>query len=57
MTHQHPTTFDTLAMSPELKQSIIADLDRFVKQRDYYRRIGKALKPAAVGDEQDARRT
>jgi chaperone BCS1 len=42
--HHHPATFDTLAMNPELKQSILADLDRFLKRRDYYRRIGKAWK-------------
>ncbi|OEL16058.1 AAA-ATPase [Dichanthelium oligosanthes] len=42
--HQHRATFDTVAMDPALKQSIIADLDRFVKRREYYRRIGKAWK-------------
>jgi len=42
--HHHPATFDTLAMDPALKDSVIADLDRFLKRRDYYRRIGKAWK-------------
>ncbi|CAO1941836.1 unnamed protein product [Urochloa humidicola] len=42
--HHHPATFDTVAMDPELKQSVVADLDRFLKRRDYYRRIGKAWK-------------
>uniref|UniRef100_A0A0A9DFP8 AAA+ ATPase domain-containing protein n=1 Tax=Arundo donax TaxID=35708 RepID=A0A0A9DFP8_ARUDO len=42
--HHHPATFDTLAMDPALKQSIIADLDRFLKRKDYYRRVGKAWK-------------
>ncbi|XP_062190280.1 AAA-ATPase At3g50940-like [Phragmites australis] len=42
--HQHPATFDTLAMDPELKQSVLADLDRFLERKDYYRRIGKAWK-------------
>jgi chaperone BCS1 len=42
--HQHPATFDTVAMDPGLKQTIIADLERFLKRRDYYRRIGKAWK-------------
>ncbi|XP_062188835.1 AAA-ATPase At3g50940-like [Phragmites australis] len=42
--YQHPATFDTLAMDPELKQSVLADLDRFLKRKDYYRRIGKAWK-------------
>nr|CAB3458118.1 unnamed protein product [Digitaria exilis] len=42
--HHHPATFDTLAMDPELKESIIADLNRFLKRKSYYRRIGKAWK-------------
>ncbi|KAJ4749999.1 P-loop containing nucleoside triphosphate hydrolases superfamily protein [Rhynchospora pubera] len=40
----HPSTFDTLAMDSELKQSLMDDLERFVKRRDYYKRIGKAWK-------------
>ena len=31
-------------MDPALKESVIADLDRFLRRRDYYRRIGKAWK-------------
>ncbi|KAL6840615.1 hypothetical protein ACP4OV_029479 [Aristida adscensionis] len=42
--HHHPATFETLAMDPEIKQSIIADLDRFLGRREYYKRIGKAWK-------------
>ena len=30
---QHPSTFETLAMDPELKKSIIEDLDRFLKRK------------------------
>ncbi|KAK1698382.1 hypothetical protein QYE76_015079 [Lolium multiflorum] len=41
---QHPSTFSTLAMDQKQKQSIIDDLDRFIKRKDYYRRIGKAWK-------------
>jgi chaperone BCS1 len=41
---QHPSTFETLAMDQKQKQSIIDDLDRFTKRKDYYRRIGKAWK-------------
>ncbi|KAM0905663.1 hypothetical protein ACQ4PT_017255 [Festuca glaucescens] len=41
---QHPSTFETLAMDQKQKQSIIDDLDRFIKRKDYYRRIGKAWK-------------
>ncbi|KAL6656637.1 hypothetical protein ACP70R_004417 [Stipagrostis hirtigluma subsp. patula] len=44
ISHHHPATFDTLAMDPELKKAVVADLDRFLKRRDYYRRIGKAWK-------------
>jgi chaperone BCS1 len=40
----HPSTFDTLAMDLKLKQSIIDDLNRFIKRKDYYKRIGKAWK-------------
>jgi chaperone BCS1 len=36
--------FETLAMDHKQKQSIIDDLDRFIKRKDYYRRIGKAWK-------------
>ncbi|XP_051215654.1 AAA-ATPase At3g50940-like [Lolium perenne] len=44
LNHHHPATFDTLAMDPTLKQSIVADLDLFANRRDHYRRIGKAWK-------------
>ncbi|KAL7241224.1 hypothetical protein ACSBR2_006780 [Camellia fascicularis] len=40
----HPSTFDTLAMDPTLKKDVMDDLDRFVKRKDFYRRIGKAWK-------------
>ncbi|KAL0349540.1 UNVERIFIED_CONTAM: AAA-ATPase [Sesamum radiatum] len=40
----HPVTFDKLAMDPNLKQAIIDDLDRFVRRKDYYRKLGKAWK-------------
>lgn len=40
----HPSTFDTLAMDPELKQELMDDLERFVKRREFYRRVGKAWK-------------
>ncbi|KMT06982.1 hypothetical protein BVRB_6g153160 [Beta vulgaris subsp. vulgaris] len=41
---QHPSTFDTLAMDPEVKRALIDDLDRFVRRRDFYRRVGKIWK-------------
>ncbi|GLT39232.1 hypothetical protein SLA2020_134370 [Shorea laevis] len=41
---QHPASFDTIALDPDQKQSIIDDLDRFLARRDYYKRIGKTWK-------------
>ncbi|XP_002313783.2 AAA-ATPase At3g50940 isoform X2 [Populus trichocarpa] len=40
----HPATFDTLAMDMEGKRVIMEDLERFVKRREFYRRVGKAWK-------------
>ncbi|CAI9780548.1 unnamed protein product [Fraxinus pennsylvanica] len=40
----HPATFEKLAMDTEQKEMIMKDLDRFVKRREYYRKIGKAWK-------------
>uniref|UniRef100_A0ACD5V0X5 Uncharacterized protein n=1 Tax=Avena sativa TaxID=4498 RepID=A0ACD5V0X5_AVESA len=44
ISHHHPATFGTLAMDPPTKQAVIADIDRFLKRKEYYRRIGKAWK-------------
>ncbi|KAH7519996.1 hypothetical protein FEM48_Zijuj08G0096800 [Ziziphus jujuba var. spinosa] len=41
---EHPATFETLAMEPELKKEIIEDLDRFVRRREFYKKVGKAWK-------------
>ncbi|KDO47910.1 hypothetical protein CISIN_1g040638mg [Citrus sinensis] len=40
----HPSTFDTLAMVTDMKKMIMDDLERFLKRKDYYRRVGKAWK-------------
>lgn len=40
----HPATFDTLAMDEEAQKMIMEDLERFVKRKEYYRRVGKAWK-------------
>ncbi|KAI6671433.1 hypothetical protein NL676_006318 [Syzygium grande] len=40
----HPATFNTLAMDLELKKKILDDLDRFVRRKEYYTRVGKAWK-------------
>ncbi|XP_044508673.1 AAA-ATPase At3g50940-like [Mangifera indica] len=40
----HPATFDTLAMDSNLKEKIMEDLERFVKRKEFYKRVGKAWK-------------
>ncbi|KAL3629119.1 hypothetical protein CASFOL_026341 [Castilleja foliolosa] len=40
----HPVTFDKLAMDPSLKLSVIEDLDRFLRRKEYYKKVGKAWK-------------
>ncbi|KAG0515933.1 hypothetical protein BDA96_10G319700 [Sorghum bicolor] len=40
----HPSTFDTLAMDPALRDGIRADLLRFVRRREHYTRAGRAWK-------------
>ncbi|GMH14882.1 hypothetical protein Nepgr_016723 [Nepenthes gracilis] len=40
----HPSTFETLAMDPGLKKAIMDDLDRFVRRREFYKRVGRAWK-------------
>ncbi|XP_038707008.1 AAA-ATPase At5g17760-like isoform X2 [Tripterygium wilfordii] len=41
---EHPSTFDTLAMEPDLKNAVIEDLNRFVKRKKFYKRVGRAWK-------------
>lgn len=40
----HPATFDTLAMDSEVKTTVMEDLERFVRRKEYYRKVGKAWK-------------
>ncbi|KAJ1295442.1 hypothetical protein BS78_01G224400 [Paspalum vaginatum] len=40
----HPSTFDTLAVDPALRDAIRADLLRFVRRREHYARAGRAWK-------------
>lgn len=40
----HPSTFEKLAMDSETKDFILRDLQRFVKRKDFYRKVGKAWK-------------
>ncbi|KAI5319647.1 PREDICTED: AAA-ATPase [Prunus dulcis] len=41
---EHPATFETIAMEPDQKTKIIKDLDRFVRRREFYKKVGKAWK-------------
>lgn len=43
-TFKHPSTFETLAMDPELKAAVKADLDNFRQSEGYFRRVGRAWK-------------
>ncbi|OMO60449.1 hypothetical protein CCACVL1_24140 [Corchorus capsularis] len=40
----HPATFDKLAMDLVMKKELIDDLDRFVRRKNFYRKVGKAWK-------------
>lgn len=40
----HPATFETLAMEAATKEFILEDLNRFVRRREYYKKVGKAWK-------------
>ncbi|KAK9748437.1 hypothetical protein RND81_02G057200 [Saponaria officinalis] len=40
----HPSTFDSLALDPEIKSTIIHDLDLFLERKDFYRKVGRAWK-------------
>lgn len=42
--YQHPSTFETLAMEPSLKDSIMADLTAFTTDKAFYERTGRAWK-------------
>ncbi|KAK4564292.1 hypothetical protein RGQ29_006385 [Quercus rubra] len=41
---EHPATFEKLAMEPELKKMVKDDLDRFVRRKELYKKVGKAWK-------------
>ncbi|RDX61752.1 AAA-ATPase, partial [Mucuna pruriens] len=40
----HTATFDTLALSPELKKEIVDDLERFLRRKELYKKMGKPWK-------------
>ncbi|XP_062144141.1 AAA-ATPase At5g17760-like isoform X2 [Alnus glutinosa] len=41
---EHPATFETLALEPELRNAVIEDLNRFLKRKEFYKRVGRAWK-------------
>ncbi|KAJ0981645.1 hypothetical protein J5N97_009900 [Dioscorea zingiberensis] len=41
---EHPATFESIAMDPEMKREIIQDLMKFSKSKEYYAKIGKPWK-------------
>ena len=41
---EHPATFEKLAMDPELKSILKEDLGRFVKRKEWYKKVGRAWK-------------
>ena len=41
---EHPATFEKLAMDPELQSRLKNDLDRFVRRKEWYKKVGRAWK-------------
>ncbi|KAJ4711714.1 Aaa-atpase [Melia azedarach] len=41
---RHPSTFETLALEPELKKQIMEDLTAFANGKEFYHRVGRAWK-------------
>lgn len=41
---KHPSNFDTLAMEPELKAKVKADLDSFMRGEKFFHKVGRAWK-------------
>ncbi|CAL5188076.1 unnamed protein product [Lathyrus oleraceus] len=40
----HPASFDSIALDPDLKRDIIDDLDRFLRRKKLYQKVGKPWK-------------
>ncbi|KAH0691420.1 hypothetical protein KY289_018778 [Solanum tuberosum] len=40
----YPTTFETITMESDQKDMILKDLERFMRRKEYYRKVGKAWK-------------
>ncbi|KAK8270532.1 hypothetical protein V6Z11_D11G201800 [Gossypium hirsutum] len=41
---KHPSTFETLAMEPQLKEFIMKDLDSFMEREEFFENVGRAWK-------------
>lgn len=41
---EHPATFETVAMEAAGKKAVMEDLDRFLKRKEFYKRVGRAWK-------------
>ncbi|KAH6789674.1 hypothetical protein C2S51_004680 [Perilla frutescens var. frutescens] len=41
---RHPSTFETLALEPELKNQLVDDLTAFADGKEFYQKIGRAWK-------------
>lgn len=44
----HPATFDKIAMETKMKETILKDLERFIRKKDFYRKARKAWKGGYV---------
>ncbi|KAF8115452.1 hypothetical protein N665_0027s0066 [Sinapis alba] len=41
---EYHTTFETLAIEPDLKKTLISDIDAFSKAKDFFKSVGRAWK-------------
>lgn len=41
---RHPSTFDTLALEPEMKEQMTEDLTAFSNGKEFYHRVGRSWK-------------
>ncbi|XP_057745537.1 protein HYPER-SENSITIVITY-RELATED 4-like [Arachis stenosperma] len=40
----HPATFETVSLDEGMKELVMKDLERFVRRKEFYRKVGKAWK-------------
>lgn len=41
---EHPSTFETVTLDPELKTMIVDDLNRFIRRKELYKKVGLSWK-------------